>query len=82
MALVTNTVELDSPDDVALADRMKSGRDKIIAELRKAIVAALGERADEPPAGRKGWPHRYAARRMAWHVLDHAWEMQDRTETH
>ena len=38
MALATNTVDLDSPDDVALADRMKSGRDKIIAELRKAIV--------------------------------------------
>src|SRR6187549_2313122 len=38
MALVTNTVDLDSPDDVALADRMKGGRDKIIAELRKAIV--------------------------------------------
>ena len=26
----------------------------------------------------KGWPHRYAARRIAWHVLDHAWEMEDR----
>ena len=26
------------PDDVALADRTKSGRDKIVAELRKAIV--------------------------------------------
>ena len=38
MALATNTVELDSPDDVALADRMKSGRDAITAELRKAIV--------------------------------------------
>jgi len=40
VALVTNTnsIDLDSPDDVALADRMKSGRDKIVAELRKAIV--------------------------------------------
>lgn len=24
------------------------------------------------------WPVRYTIRRMAWHVLDHAWEMQDR----
>jgi hypothetical protein len=24
-------------------------------------------------------PVRYAARRIAWHVLDHAWEMQDRS---
>src|SRR6187549_781614 len=38
MALVTNTIDLDSPDDVALADRMKHGRDKIVTELRKAIV--------------------------------------------
>jgi MoxR-like ATPase len=35
---VTDTRDLDSPDDVALADRMKSGRDRIIAELHKAIV--------------------------------------------
>lgn len=24
------------------------------------------------------WPVRYTIRRMAWHVLDHAWEMEDR----
>ena len=24
------------------------------------------------------WPVPYAARRIAWHVLDHAWEMEDR----
>lgn len=28
----------------------------------------------------KGWPAAYAARRIAWHVLDHAWEIQDRSE--
>jgi MoxR-like ATPase len=32
------TVKLDSPDDVALADRLKSGREQIISELRKLIV--------------------------------------------
>jgi MoxR-like ATPase len=36
--LAPDTIALDSPDDVALADRMKAGRDQIIAELRKAIV--------------------------------------------
>jgi MoxR-like ATPase len=34
----TNTIDLESPDDVALADRMKAGRDQIVSELRKAIV--------------------------------------------
>jgi MoxR-like ATPase len=38
VALVTNGIDLESPDDVALADRMKTGRDRIIGELRKAIV--------------------------------------------
>lgn len=28
-----------------------------------------------------GWPARYAARRIAWHALDHAWEIEDRTES-
>ena len=34
----TDTIELDSPDDVALAERMKAGRDRIVSELRKLIV--------------------------------------------
>ena len=34
----TNTIDLESPDDVALADSMKAGRDQIVSELRKAIV--------------------------------------------
>jgi MoxR-like ATPase len=36
--IVTDTIDLDSPDDIALADRMKTGRERIVAELRKAIV--------------------------------------------
>ena len=24
------------------------------------------------------WPLRYAVRRFAWHVLDHAWEIEDK----
>jgi len=36
--LAPDTIDLDSPDDVALADRMKTGRDQIVTELRKAIV--------------------------------------------
>jgi MoxR-like ATPase len=35
---VTDVVDLESPDDVALADRMKAGRDQILAELHKTIV--------------------------------------------
>jgi hypothetical protein len=27
------------------------------------------------------WPVRYALPRIAWHVLDHAWEIEDETPT-
>ena len=35
---VNDVVDLDSADDLALADRMKVGREQIIEELRKVIV--------------------------------------------
>jgi MoxR-like ATPase len=34
----TNTIDLDSPDDVALADKMNAGKTKITSELRKLII--------------------------------------------
>jgi hypothetical protein len=58
-----------SPDDAAA-----------VAALRAGVSAALtAARAGEPPAA-GGWLPRYAARRIAWHVLDHAWEVEDRSE--
>jgi hypothetical protein len=53
---------------------------KAIRALREEIAAALEGSSDGSPLTPKGWPPRYAARRVAWHVLDHAWEMQDRRE--
>jgi MoxR-like ATPase len=38
MPHVTDVVELESPDDVALAEKMKLGRDRILSELRKTII--------------------------------------------
>jgi MoxR-like ATPase len=35
---MTAAVDLDSPDDIALADRMKVGRERVLTELRKVIV--------------------------------------------
>jgi hypothetical protein len=49
-----------------------------IAALRHEIVAVLSAASDGTPLRPKGWPSRYAARRIAWHVLDHAWEIEDR----
>jgi len=49
-----------------------------VREHRNAIVAGL--RAGTRGMTEGGWPARYAARRIAWHVLDHAWEIEDRSE--
>ena len=45
-----------------------------VQALRDGIVAALRAGVSDPT-----WPARYFVRRTAWHVLDHAWEMQDRS---
>ena len=34
----TEPTDLESPDDIALADRMKAGREQILGELRKKII--------------------------------------------
>ncbi|HEY3007659.1 MAG TPA: hypothetical protein VGJ63_06270 [Micromonosporaceae bacterium] len=49
-----------------------------IDALREAIAAVLARASDGTPLAPNGWPARYALRRTAWHVLDHAWEMADR----
>jgi hypothetical protein len=33
------------------------------------------------PVAQAKWPPAYAARRIAWHALDHAWEIEDRSES-
>ncbi len=45
---------------------------------RKAILDAIRASAGAPQVAEKRWPPRYVARRMAWHLLDHAWEIEDR----
>jgi hypothetical protein len=51
--------------------------------MREAILAGLAAavRDGVPPSPRGGkrWTPRYFLRRSAWHVLDHAWEIEDRT---
>jgi hypothetical protein len=43
-------------------------------EQRDMVVGGLRSRS---PGG--VWPVRYAIRRVAWHVLDHAWEIEDKS---
>jgi hypothetical protein len=50
-----------------------------IADVRSAIVEVLGLNSDGSPLPGGAWTQRYAARRIAWHILDHAWEIEDRS---
>jgi hypothetical protein len=51
-----------------------------VAAMRAAITDFLRQARQGTPPVDKGWPPRYAARRIAWHALDHAWEIEDRSE--
>ncbi len=56
----------------------QAGDAAAIAAAREQLLAALRGAHDGAPPAPKGWPARYVIRRVAWHALDHAWEMQDR----
>jgi hypothetical protein len=54
-----------------------------LSRTRQAILNALevavnGDLPEQGPRGGIIWPPRYFIRRVAWHVLDHAWEIEDR----
>ena len=53
---------------------------KAIAANREALLNALRAGADGKLLSERGRPARYMARRIAWHVMDHAWEIEDRSE--
>jgi hypothetical protein len=48
------------------------------AALEGLAAAARGELPTRGSRGGKRWTPRYFVRRAAWHVLDHAWEIEDR----
>jgi hypothetical protein len=64
----------------ALAE--KSGREALrrlrAVALDTINAAAHGELPRQGPRGGRRWVPRYFVRRAAWHVLDHAWEIEDR----
>jgi hypothetical protein len=55
----------------------EAGPDAVVI-LRDRIAAAFRSPGDlaTPP---NGWPLRCASRRIAWHVLDHLWEIEDKS---
>lgn len=64
----------------------KDATDDLTTQLgltHQVMLAALeaGHRGEIPERGPRGgalWTPRYFVRRVAWHTLDHAWEIEDR----
>lgn len=48
------------------------------AVLDALAAAARGETPERGPRGGVLWRPRYFVRRVAWHVIDHIWEIEDR----
>jgi hypothetical protein len=64
---------------IAPGAREAPGAGEAAALLRSEILGAL-EAAARGEGGSTAWKPRYAARRLAWHVLDHAFEIEDRSD--
>jgi hypothetical protein len=56
-------------------DQLEQTRQAISNAL---IASARGEIPAKGPRGGLRWSPRYFVRRVAWHTLDHLWEIEDR----
>lgn len=67
--------------EVGVRGRPPDPSDRAAVEAeRAAMLDVLRRPSDGSPLADRTWTQRYAARRIAWHALDHAWEMEDRTD--
>jgi len=61
------------------ADPKQGLAERTHAAVLRVLEATARDGAPPPgPRGGKRWLPRYFVRRVAWHVLDHAWEIEDR----
>jgi uncharacterized damage-inducible protein DinB len=81
--IVSHVVESDNAYAREMGEKLKPtdpSDKKAIGRVRAAIAAILRKSSDGSPIAARRWTARYAAHRIAWHSLDHAWEIEDRSE--
>jgi hypothetical protein len=83
-AIVSHVVDADRGYLAALGWKVRSSGADRVGETRKAIIegiraSARGEIPAKGPRGGSRWPVRYFVRRVAWHVIAHAWEIERRS---
>jgi len=82
--IVDHVLDADGSYLRMLARKVEAGPtaerlDRTRAAILDAIVTTAREGVPPPgPRGCKRWLPRYFVRRVAWHVLDHTWEIEDR----
>jgi hypothetical protein len=85
--MVAHVREADEAYLHQLGSKVPKGRGADAAaeseELRRTILDTLSARARgqspaEPNKVKKPWSPRYHVRRATWHLVDHAWEIEDR----
>ena len=62
--------------DSDVRSAMLETRSVVLDALSRAVTEGLPEKG---PRGGALWAPRYFVRRTAWHALDHAWEIEDRS---
>jgi hypothetical protein len=89
LKIVDHVRDVDIAYLSSLGGSLKTGIDgepaRDMAAVREAILSSLisaaqGEIPSHGPRGGVRWTPRYFVRRLAWHELDHAWEIEDRAE--
>ena len=68
--------KVDKRNAVDLSDELARTRQAVLEALTAAVDGGLPTRG---PRGGTIWLPRYFVRRVAWHVLDHVWEIEDRS---
>ena len=79
--IVAHVDEADGAYAREIGIKQKPPADRAAVEaMRAAMLDVLGRASDGSPLADRKWPQRYAARRIAWHALDHAWEIEDKSQ--
>jgi hypothetical protein len=67
--------EMEYAKRIGVRQKQPDGRDRsAVRAFRKAVLEGFNN-----PNREERWPVSYAARRTAWHAVDHAWDMEDRS---
>ena len=73
LSMVGGKIKLD--ETAELSAEWARTNQAVLDALAHAVQHGIPEHG---PRGGRTWPARYYVRRLAWHVLDHVWEIEDR----